>query len=143
MHSHEDNRDLNLLEEMGYEPTDVQTNSIPRISFIFFTAMTVMFIVAWAVMTVIDRTATQPTKPETFERRRTPEGDAPLIQTNATAKQDMINLRREELQKTETYGWIDESKGIVRVPVEVGMKMLVEKGVPTRPNAGIPEGYKK
>ncbi len=143
MHSNEDNRDLNILEEMGYEPTDVEPNAIPKVTFDFFTAMTVMFVIAWAVMSVIDRTSTLPSAKETFTRRRTPEGDAPLVQGNVTAKQDMINLRREEIQKTEVFAWVDEGKGIARVPISVGMEMLLERGVPTRPNARIPEGYKK
>ncbi len=139
MHNSEDNRDLNILEELGYEPTDVETRSIPKVTIIFFVVSTVMFIIAWGVMSVIDRTSVKTPDPESFSRRRTPEGDAPLLQTNVSAKLDTIKLRREELAKTETYAWVDESKGIVRVPIELGMQKLLEQGVPTRPNAGTPE----
>lgn len=139
MHNSEDNRDLNILEELGYEPTDVETRSIPKVTIIFFVVSTVMFIIAWGVMSVIDRTSVTTPDPAKFSRRRSPEGDAPLLQTNKSAKMDTIQLRREELAKTETFAWVDESKGIVRVPIEVGMQKLLEQGVLTRPNAGTPE----
>ena len=48
------------------------------------------------------------------------------------------NLRSEELQEVRgreelllnTYGWVDQKTGIVRIPVERAIDLLVERGLP-------------
>jgi hypothetical protein len=35
----------------------------------------------------------------------------------------------------EGYGWVDREAGVVRVPIERAMELLLERGLPTRPEA--------
>jgi hypothetical protein len=32
-----------------------------------------------------------------------------------------------------SYGWVDEKAGIVRIPIERAMDLLVQRGLPVRP----------
>ncbi|UCE02920.1 MAG: hypothetical protein JSW67_01620 [Candidatus Latescibacterota bacterium] len=64
------------------------------------------------------------------------EGEAPpppepRLQT--TPEQDLAAMRAEEQALLHSYGWIDESAGIARIPLERSMQLLLQKGVPTRP----------
>jgi hypothetical protein len=44
--------------------------------------------------------------------------------------EQLQQLRAEEKQTLETYGWVDRSKGIVRIPVERAMELVARKGLP-------------
>lgn len=55
----------------------------------------------------------------------------PRLQTAPEA--DLAAMRAEEKQRLESYGWVDESAGIARVPIEAAMTLLLQRGVPARP----------
>lgn len=42
-------------------------------------------------------------------------------------------LRQQEQSRLKSYGWIDQEQGIVHIPIERAMDMLVAKGLPARP----------
>jgi nitrate reductase NapE component len=41
-------------------------------------------------------------------------------------------MRRQEQTRLKGFGWVDQEKGIVHIPIERAMDMLVEKGLPAR-----------
>ncbi len=43
--------------------------------------------------------------------------------------QDYLENQHTELN---TYGWVDRSNGIVRIPIERAMQLLLQQGLPTR-----------
>jgi hypothetical protein len=43
---------------------------------------------------------------------------------------DLVSLRRAEDQRLTTYGWIDRQQKIVRIPIELAMQILAERGLP-------------
>jgi hypothetical protein len=47
---------------------------------------------------------------------------------------EMTTLLSEENQKLESYGWIDRSNGIVRIPIERAMDLILQSGLPVRTN---------
>ena len=55
---------------------------------------------------------------------------SPHLQINPPA--DMAAFRRQEEQALTSYGWIDRSNGIVRIPVARAMELLLERGLPVR-----------
>jgi hypothetical protein len=58
-----------------------------------------------------------------LERRLPPE---PRVQ--ALPKTEMKDFRLDEKQKIENAGWVDRQKGVVRIPIEQAMEMVIEKG---------------
>ena len=64
---------------------------------------------------------------ESAMRRLPPE---PRLQTDP--RDDMANLRRSEDEVLDSYAWVDRNAGIVRIPIEQAMKLVVERGIPTR-----------
>ena len=51
---------------------------------------------------------------------------------------------RESLEdqdrKLATYDWVDQDKGIVQIPIDRAMELIVERGLPVRPENAPPEG---
>ncbi len=63
-------------------------------------------------------------------REGAPPVPAPHLQT--TPEQDLRALRAMEDSLSHTYGWVDETAGVARIPVERAMQILLEQGLPTR-----------
>ncbi len=47
---------------------------------------------------------------------------------------DSIGLRAQQISKLNTYGWIDRSNGVVRIPIARAMDLILQNGLPTRTN---------
>lgn len=64
--------------------------------------------------------------PSPFETKRTlpPE---PRLQVNAP--QDLRQYMNNEDQTLDNYGWVDKSAGIVRIPIDRAMDVLIQKGL--------------
>lgn len=62
-----------------------------------------------------------------IEHRLPPE---PRLQTHP--RKDLADLRAGEEAQLTTFGWIDRRAELVHVPVDVAMKMLVNRGLPVR-----------
>jgi hypothetical protein len=139
-HDDIETRDLDLLEEMGYEPTDEAAQSpVGKYTAYFFIFFAVMVACVYATMGVLDRVGEFSFKQERSARVMPPSGT--LLQSNVTAHGDMVKLREAEKNAASTYAH-DEKTGTYKIPVEQAMKIVVERGLPTRPNAGVPEDYK-
>jgi len=59
---------------------------------------------------------------------------SPSLQT--TPWMDLQKLRASEHEYLSSYGWVDESAGIARIPIDKAKAMLLQKGLPVRPDAG-------
>jgi hypothetical protein len=54
----------------------------------------------------------------------------PRIQENP--QQELQELRAKQKAQLEGYGWVDKEAGVARIPIEEAMKMVIERGLPTR-----------
>ena len=53
----------------------------------------------------------------------------PRLQT--APRQELQEMRRAENAQLQSYGWVDRSLGIVRLPIEQAMARVVEQGLPS------------
>ncbi|MEK6299438.1 MAG: hypothetical protein AABO41_01850 [Acidobacteriota bacterium] len=66
-----------------------------------------------------------PSRIEQVEGREGPDlNDDPLV--------EMERVRREESEKLNSYSWVDEKNGVVRIPIDEAKKLLLKRGLPTR-----------
>jgi hypothetical protein len=49
---------------------------------------------------------------------------------------EIKDFRLQEEQTLNSYGWVDEKAGVVRIPIERAMQLLAQRGLPTAPKAG-------
>ena len=75
-----------------------------------------------------------------FENVRTlpPE---PRLQVSAPKDLEQYKAAQEEI--LNSYGWVDEKAGIVRIPIDRAMDILLQKGFPVRGTAPAKRGILK
>lgn len=54
----------------------------------------------------------------------------PRLQDNP--QKDMRDLRAKQEALLKGYAWVNRGSGIARIPIEEAMRILVERGLPTR-----------
>jgi hypothetical protein len=45
---------------------------------------------------------------------------------------DLEVLRRREERQMNTYGWVDRERGVVSMPIDRAMKLILDRGLPVR-----------
>jgi hypothetical protein len=54
----------------------------------------------------------------------------PRLQTNP--REDLRDLRAQEDAVLGSYGLVDKDRGVVRIPIDEAMKLIVQRGLPAR-----------
>ncbi len=69
------------------------------------------------------------------EDRELPEG----ARARAIRTIERQELQAREQQNLENYAWSDKNSNAARIPIERAIDLLLQKGLPSRPNAASPE----
>ncbi|HUG81391.1 MAG TPA: hypothetical protein VML01_06995 [Bryobacterales bacterium] len=56
----------------------------------------------------------------------------PRLQT--TPSDEVEQQRASDEERLNSYGWVSEAQGVVRIPIERAMDIVAERGLPTREN---------
>lgn len=48
---------------------------------------------------------------------------------------DLQNYLEDQHTELNSYAWVDHSQGIVRIPIERAMRLLLQQGLPVRPSS--------
>ena len=51
----------------------------------------------------------------------------------AHPRQDLKELREAEDALLKSYGWVDKNEGVIRIPIDEAMKLVLQRGLPSRP----------
>lgn len=62
-------------------------------------------------------------------------GDFPSPSLQTTPWTDLKKLRSDENAYLHSYGWVDESAGVARIPIDQAKALLLRKGLPVRADA--------
>jgi hypothetical protein len=63
-----------------------------------------------------------------------PEPHIQPVPSESQPPQQLQELRDTEKEILSNYGWIDQSKGIVRIPIAQAIDMVAAKGLPSKPS---------
>lgn len=123
--------------EVGYERRDANIRSM--LEFGFWLAM-VLVVTLFAMKLAYHYFAKMepvgaPASPF-MNVREIPAG--PLLQ--ATPHVDLQTYCEDQQQQVNTYGWVDQQAGVVRLPVDRAMDLILERGLPTRAASQAPPG---
>src|SRR5262249_40656088 len=147
----------------GHESERVESSALqPRPVLLFlvilFVATTFVFVIVkgmdWGFRKLDESTQPQAaTQVKTEERKLPPE---PMLQgapgKGSTATKDertdlpldeMGRVRKETTEKLNSYGWVDKSGGVARIPIDRAKEMLAEKGLPALQSATISDELQK
>ena len=118
--------------EEGYERADANVRSLYR----FGASLAILIIaVMWSMVHTYDFLAKReslgpPASPFENKRELPPQ---PRLQAHPAT--DLKRYCELEQQQLSTYGWVDEHTGVVRLPVDRAMDMVLQKGLPARPSS--------
>ena len=118
--------------EVHHETTDVDIRGILIFGAGLIVSAIVISIAVWVLFRYFEARETRRVAPEyplaaTQESRMPPE---PRLQTNP--REDLEQLRTQENQILNSYGWVDKNSGVARIPIEEAMKLVVQRGLPAR-----------
>ena len=128
----------------GYERKDANAKWIFGIVFFLLAAGLIMHLVLARFM---ERLNKSPASDDNFAGLRRDAtgslGNYPRLQISPPA--ELKDFRDREDQELSTYGWINRTAGVVRIPIQRAMDLALQRGFPTRPTnggSGIgPSGY--
>ena len=62
------------------------------------------------------------------------EPPTPRLQTQPF--KDVYQLKQEQLEKLNSFGWVDQASGLVHIPIDEAMRLVTERGaVPASPQS--------
>jgi hypothetical protein len=112
----------------GHERRDVDVGAVIRFAWGLLGLIVVTLAVSWGIDVVLDRhqAAISPPASPLAGQYGPQEPPAPRLQVDPLG--DLERLRASEDAVLQDYGWVDRQKGVVRLPIEQAMKLLVERG---------------
>lgn len=116
----------------GYEKRDANARWIFGIvAFLLVSGL----IVHVCILGVMDRLKNTPTPTDEFagERRFVCTAEiknVPHLQLDST--KDLQTFRESEDTELNTYGWLDRTAGVVRIPIDRAMELVLQRGLPAR-----------
>ena len=114
----------------SHEVRDVQVRPIVTftVGLVILTGV-VLLLMAWLFHYFATRQAQldSPPSPLAVERQGPP---APRLEV--VLDQVLQEVRADEEALLHTYGWVDQQAGVVRIPIDRAMTLLLERGLPVR-----------
>jgi hypothetical protein len=136
-----------------HETTDADVRAIGKFVVGLFLALVATLVVARLVFNYFaaHQGLGPPASPFANQRELPPPG-VPRLQAAPPLELDQYREQQEKL--LQSYGWVDQSTGIVRIPIDRAMDLLIQRGLPvqahppqgelrrgTVPQYMVPKGY--
>lgn len=116
----------------AYETRDASTNGVLGFLVVLFAVINLILFGTWRLFRHFSVAEQPPAPASSFANvRQVP--PRPELQVNGREDfQEMYAAQRGEL---ETYAWQDRKAGVVRIPIDRAMDVLLQKGLPVLPQA--------
>ena len=123
--------------QAGYETHDLSPRGIALFGLGLALTIVVVMLMTYGLLALFrDSDARRAARPSPLSLTRAPI-TGPRLEVEPG--RELKALRREEKARLNSYGWIDQEKGIVHIPIDRAIEILAEKGLPARPTK-TPEG---
>ena len=119
----------------GYETSDISVRGIAWLGLGFVILSIVGALVLWFGYNALASLLTP--APAASPLATIPQV-APGPQLQLSPPADMQKLLANEQKLLTQYAWVNQQQGVVRIPIDQAMKLILQRGLPTRPNAGLP-----
>jgi hypothetical protein len=116
-----------------HEETDVDIRAIFGFGAALIIVAVAIYFMVWLLFGFFESRAATRMQPQyplaAGENKRVP--PEPRLQT--APREDLREMREGEDAILKSYGWVDKNAGVVRIPIEEAMKLVVQRGLPARP----------
>ena len=112
-----------------HERKDANVFGLTMILGLLFSVIAICLLVCWGVLHLFndEREARQASAPPPAAEQATNFPPPRLLVHPGSEREKMEKARRTQL---DTYGWINQSHGVARIPIARAMKLIVERGLP-------------
>ena len=121
-----------MTSHTRHEASDVDFSSVMGFGAGLAASALVVSLIVWALFLYFAGQAAR--HGSTVDRLTQPQGltlpPQPRLQTDPRG--DLLALREAEDRTLTTYGWVDRNAGVVRIPIEQAMRLIVDRGLPSR-----------
>jgi len=115
----------------GYEPRDADVRTL--LKFGFWLAVTIAVAMLAMKWTFDFYEKEQPLGPTVSPLVQNVQVSPPQPQLQVKPRQELQEYCSAEEEKLDTYAWIDKGAGLVRLPIDRAMDLILQRGLPTRP----------
>jgi hypothetical protein len=130
---------------VSYDRTDLGARAIFLALLGFALLIGLIHFVSWGILRYLSdfQMATPSSGPVNIARMAVvPKGDPALrFPTPALQPDEVSDLNKftaSEREVLNEYGWVNQQAGVVRIPISRAIDLIAERGLPTRPDAGVP-----
>lgn len=134
-HGHADHDGL-YNEDVAHEHSDINIRALVMFCVGLVIVAVVVHIAMWGLFVVFERQAVQNDpilSPLTLPAGELP--PEPRLLTDEPA--NLQQVRTEEQQVLQGYGWVDQKAGTARIPIDEAKKKLLHDGLPVRPEGPV------
>ena len=128
------------LRRRGYEPNDVEVGPFVAIAVGIILFAIASHLALWVFMLVVSDPLVPPTAallpleaPVQQPGGALPTATvAPLPARLPVRPEDQQRLQAQGEEQLHSYGWVDQSAGVVHIPIDRAIDQVLEQGLPTR-----------
>ncbi len=121
-----------------HETTDADIRAIVKFAVGLFVSLVAALVLVRAVFNYFAaHQGLGPPASPFADTRELPPSNVPRLQANPPRELGQYQKEQEDL--LQTYGWVDQKDGIVRIPIQRAIDLLVQRGLPvqTSPPQGV------
>lgn len=117
--------------EIRFETRDVRARAILKFAvYLFLATIAVLFLMQRLYVAFARFEASRQPPPPIMQTA--PNRQPPLPRLQERPPLDLEAMHKSEDAALSSYGWVDPQAGIVRIPIDEAMRLVVERGLPVR-----------
>ncbi len=129
----ETSHEVTINPGIGHEERDANIRAVTWfVVALIITLIVVLLLMRWLFSAFPQPQAEFSAPATTAEASELP--PEPRLQVNAP--EDLAKMRREEDAILDSYGWVDNQNGIVRIPISRAMELIAQRGLPPLKHPG-------
>ena len=113
--------------QLGHETTDINVWAVGKFGFALAGITVVSLLLLFGLMRYF-----QSQEEHDVVKTVEPAKMFPTPQLQTTPIPDLKTFHAEEEKTLNTYGWVDQKKGVVRIPIDRAIDVLAQRGLPAR-----------
>ena len=116
--------------QLGHETRDISVRVVAWFAAGLIVAAIIIHFAVGAVFALFNKQHPSPEAPSRIALHPRVIAPPPRLQIDPPA--DLAQFRMSEEDKLNSYGWVNKERGIVRIPIERAIDLIVQRGLPTR-----------
>ena len=117
----------------GHEERDIDISAVSKLGLGIACGVVVSVFLMWFLFDRFAAREQEASSPPAPMAAANPLKEPPEPRLQRTPVADLKTIRKDEDALIRSYGWVDPDKGIVRIPVDRAMDLVLKEGLPSRP----------